>query len=259
MSIKSLLQLILVLLIFLIIGGIYFLYFYTGPLKNQTSAIKELDEFKAEKNIQEYSDDQEILEDIIISEKDVVDNKNKKTNKDDQYISFNKENILDKKKDKSKNKQIIKEAHLKNDKNQIENLTKEIEYITSNQEGDIFKIIAQYGKTNIENSNILDLEKVDGIISSTKRSQIYITSDYAEYNYDNQNSKFYNNVEIKYDDKVITCDNLDLLMNKNYAIAYNNVKIIDEKSVMKAQIVTLNILTKDIDINSQDKVKILTN
>ena len=108
MSIKSLLQLILVLLIFLIIGGIYFLYFYTGPLKNQTSAIKELDEFKAEKNIQEYSDDQEILEDIIISEKDVVDNKNKKTNKDDQYISFNKENILDKKKINLKISRLLK-------------------------------------------------------------------------------------------------------------------------------------------------------
>ena len=35
MSIKSLLQIILFLLIVIIIGGIYFLYFYSGPLKNQ--------------------------------------------------------------------------------------------------------------------------------------------------------------------------------------------------------------------------------
>ncbi len=35
MSIKSLLQLILLLLIFIIIGGIYFLYFYSGPLKTK--------------------------------------------------------------------------------------------------------------------------------------------------------------------------------------------------------------------------------
>ena len=33
MSVKSLLQLILLLLIFLIIGGIYFLYFYSGTIK----------------------------------------------------------------------------------------------------------------------------------------------------------------------------------------------------------------------------------
>ena len=105
----------------------------------------------------------------------------------------------------------------------------------------------------------MDLKEVDGVISSSKRSEIYITSDFAEYNYDNQNSKFYSNVIIKYDNKEITCDNLDLEINKNYAIAYNNVEIKDDKSVMKAQIVKLNILTKDIEINSQDKIKIITN
>ena len=64
---------------------------------------------------------------------------------------------------------------------------------------------------------------------------------------------------IKYDNKVITCDNLDLEIKTNYAIAYNNVEINDDNSVMKAQVVRLNILTKDIEINSQDKIKIITN
>ena len=31
------------------------------------------------------------------------------------------------------------------------NLTKEIEYITTNKNGDIFKILAKYGKTNLKN------------------------------------------------------------------------------------------------------------
>ena len=146
----------------------------------------------------------------------------------------------------------------KNSPEKIENLTKEIEYVTSNKEGDIFKIFAKYGKTNIENSNILDLDTVNGVITSIKRSKIDIKSDYAKYNYENQNSEFYSNVEIKYDNKIITCDNLDLQIDNNYAIAYNNVKIKDNKSTMKAQIVTLNLITKDININSKDKVKILT-
>ena len=37
------------------------------------------------------------------------------------------------------------------------------------------------------------------------------------------------------------------------------VEIKDDNSVMKAQVVRLNILTKDIEINSQDKIKIITN
>ena len=58
---------------------------------------------------------------------------------------------------------------------------------------------------------------------------------------------------------MITCDNLDLKINENYAVAYNNVIIKDNKSIMKAQMVTLNIITKDIKINSQNKVEIITN
>ena len=234
MSIKSLLQLILLLLIFVVIGGIYFLYFYSGPLKNENIVNNSLNEI-SDKGIKQG----ELLDHDVLQE--VNTNKNKK--------------LIQDKNNKIVNKELNKK---KNSSEKIENLTKEIEYVTSNKEGDIFKIFAKYGKTNIENSNILDLDTVNGVITSIKRSKIDIKSDYAKYNYENQNSEFYSNVEIKYDNKIITCDNLDLQIDNNYAIAYNNVKIKDNKSTMKAQIVTLNLITKDININSKDKVKILT-
>ena len=247
MSVKSLLQLILLVLIFFILGGIYFVYFYSGPLKNKlvlNENISKLDNKKIEK---EYFQDQEVLEKITLDQK--------------KSANENGDRDLKAKKVKNEKKKFeFKDSSLKKDEtDKIKNLTKEIEYITSNKEGDIFKILAKYGKTNIKNSDILDLKEVDGIISSSKRSDIYITSDFAEYNYDNQNSKFYSNVIIKYDNKVITCDNLDLEIKTNYAIAYNNVEIKDDNSVMKAQLVRLNILTKDIEINSQDKIRIITN
>ena len=254
MSAKSWLQLILLILIFLIIGGIYFLYFYSGPLKDQnllTNTINKINEKDlSEENILE----EEILEDIIVDKNNF--NKNQRIlnlNTDDLNQNKNLKNSSIETREKN-NKEIIN----KENKN-IKNLTKEIEYITSNKDGDIFKVLAKYGKTNIKNSNILDLEQVDGIISSTTRSQIYITSDYAKYNYGNQNSQFYSNVEIKYDNKTLYCDNLDLKINENYAVAYNNVTIKDNKSIMKAQVVILDLITKDIKINSQDKIKIITN
>ena len=247
MSVKSLLQLILLVLIFFILGGIYFVYFYSGPLKNKlvlNENISKLDNKKIEKD---YFQDQEVLEKVTLEQK--------------KSANENGDRDLKAKKVKNEKKKFeFKDSSLKKDEtDKIKNLTKEIEYITSNKEGDIFKILAKYGKTNIKNSDILDLKEVDGVISSSKRSDIYITSDFAEYNYDNQNSKFYSNVIIKYDNKVITCDNLDLEIKTNYAIAYNNVEIKDDNSVMKAQVVRLNILTKDIEINSQDKIKIITN
>ena len=55
----------------------------------------------------------------------------------------------------------------------------------------------------------MDLEIVKGLISSKERSEINVSSEKAKYNYDNQDSKFYKNVIIKYDDKTITCEVYD--------------------------------------------------
>ena len=248
MSIKSLLQIIIFLIIILLILGIYILYFDSGSLKNQLIIGKNLDK------ITKKSSNEELLEDVVTSKNEK--NLNKTIDIDNKVQLANKENQeIDLTKNLKKKELNFKE----NSKEDIKNLTKEIEYTTSNEEGDKFKITAKYGKTNNENSNILDLEDVDGIISSTKRSEVFITSDYAKYNYNNQNSRFYNNVKIKYDDKIITCDTLDLQTNNNLAIAYNNVKIEDGKSIMKAQNVILNLINKNIKINSKDKIKIFTN
>ena len=237
MSIKSLLQLLLFFLIILILAFIYYLYFYKGDIKNK-SMMNENIEINLE---QDKLVDQEILDGskILDPKKENVLLKSTENSED-----------ISKKEDDKENKTISEK---------IKNLTKEIEYITSNDNGDTFKIVAKYGKTNLENTNILDLEKVDGIISSLERSEILISSDFAKYDYSNQNSKFYRNVVIKYDDKQMTCDYLDLEMKKNIAVAYDNVIVQDEGSIMKAQVIILDLITKDISINSEDKVKILTN
>ena len=169
----------------------------------------------------------------------------------------NKKNILINEQSNEINSKLKKKSEKIN--KELGNLTKEIEYITKNKNGDIFKILAKYGKTNLENSNILDLENVNGIISSDSRSEIYVKSDYAEYNYTNQESKFYSNVEIRYDNNRITCENLDLIISDNIAVAYNNVVINKDNSLLKAEILTLNITTKDININSKENVKVIKN
>ena len=102
----------------------------------------------------------------------------------------------------------------------------------------------QNGRTNSENKNILDLDNVRGVITSNRRSTVYITSDYAEYNSSNLNSNFYQNVVINYEDKEITCDYFYVDMQTNIAIAYNNVVVRDPQSIMRAGKIILNIETK---------------
>ncbi len=236
MSVKSLLQIILLLLIIIIIGGLYFFYFYTGPLKvknNQDTLVNINKSNSSSENVE----GQEILDEVV------SENQQKNIKNENNIKDIDVKNI---------NKKI-------SSKNKIDNLTRDIEYVTSNSEGDVFKIFAKFGKTNSENSDILNLEIVNGIIESDKRSEILISSNYAEYNYSNQNSKFYENVKIKYEDKIITCDNLDIIISENIVVGYNNVTIVDNVSSMKAKKITLNILTKDIEINSDDKIQITTN
>ncbi len=241
MSIKSLLQIILFLLIVLIIGSIYFVYFNQKSFQININDNQELSKIE-NRNINENERaDEEILEEI--NEKKITNNSS--INQSETKSELDSKNSID-----------IKKT---NNSEKINNLTKEIQYLTTNKNGDTFEILAEFGKTNLKNSDILDLEIVDGTITSDKRSKITITSDFAQYNYVNQNAKFYNNVVIKYDMKVINCDNVDINIDENIAIAYSNVVVEDNESVMKAQVVTIDIITKDIEINSEDKVKIFTN
>ena len=241
MTVKSLLQIILFLLIIIIVGGIYFLYFFSGTQNHGTIKVDNNSKIAQENmtlNQNNIDKDNQLIK--------IEENKNQK---------LNEESISDKpkvNKDKlKKNKEIDNSQY-------VQNLTKEIEYITSTKNGDIIKIFAKSGKTNLKNNNILDLQDVNGTISSDGKSNVYISSKFAEYNYSDQNSKFYEDVEIKYIDRIIICDNFDLKINDNIAVAYNNVMIRDNKSLMKAEKVTMNILTKDINIESKEKIEINT-
>ena len=247
MSVKSLLQIILILLIFFIIGGIYYKYLYSNSSENQRLKILEYNS-EDQNNINQSDNlEEQVLETVKISEK-------KNSFEENKVGQNNSDNNID-----TKDNNLIENENKKNVNNKIKNLTKEIEYITTNKKGDTFKILAKFGKTNPKNPNILDLEKVEGTISSLERSSIFISSNYANYNYTNQNSKFFDNVKIKYDDKIITSDNFDLVISDNIAVAHSNVIISDDKSTMKAQVVILDIVTKDIKINSDDKINIITN
>tara|TARA_B100000242_G_C43038338_1_gene484208 strand:+ start:891 stop:1595 length:705 start_codon:yes stop_codon:yes gene_type:complete len=232
-------------LIILILGSIYFIYFYSKYPNNDTSFQNKIYEIE-NKSDAKINLDQEILED----KKFTINSDQQKQN---TTIS-NKSNEIKKNTKLKKEINLVKEKKIDN----VSNLTKDIEHITTNKNGDIYKVLAKYGRTNLKNNDILDLEKVDGIISSSDKSKLYITSDYARYNYINYDSEFYSNVIIKYDGNVITCNNLKINLKKNIAVAYNNVIVERDNSVMKAQKISMDLETKDIIINSDDKIKVTT-
>ena len=237
MSPKSAIQLIILIIIFIIIGGVYFKYFSKEKITvDQTSQQTEKEINTNSQNDSKSKDENEFLNS---TEKDKSNKEKIETNK----IDF--ENSKEKKPEKKNTKPNEKQ---KKD-NEIPNIVKDVEYLTTDKNGNRYKILATSGRTNQIDKNILDLDNVKGEITSKERSTIYIVSDFAEYNSSTLGSKFYKNVVINYEDKQITCENFDINMDTNIAIAYNNVVVTDPKSTMKAGKVALNIETKEIDIN----------
>tara|TARA_A100000164_G_scaffold11229_1_gene9550 strand:+ start:839 stop:1651 length:813 start_codon:yes stop_codon:yes gene_type:complete len=270
MSIKSLIQVLILCLIILIIGGVYYKYFETkkniveevnlSDLKNNEQ-LKELNEKVSELELKNKELSEKINNNKFKSVEITTENL-----EEENKIKYNNGSSLNKIKNgndvtKSKDKESKSEKKIIN-KKEIKNLVKDVEYSSVDQKGNRFNLLANSGKSNSENNNILDLENVRGEIKSDKRDNIYIVSDFAQYNISNLNSKFYKNVIIDYQDKKITCENFDINMETNKAIAYNNVKITDPQSVMKAGIVEFDLTTKDVNINPSNantNIEVITN
>ena len=267
MSIKSLIQIIVLFLIIGILGGIYFEYFSNKKNIIEESNSLELENLEQIKQLEKKISDLENKSRNQVSE---IENKKEKLELESENIILEKKNENKKKGSQIKDNENIKKSDEKNNdsfkidipKTEIRNLVKDVEYTSVDQKGNKFHLLANSGKSNEKNNNILDLDNVRGKITSEKRDTIYIVSDFAQYNTTNLNSKFYKNVIIDYQDKKITCLNFDINMETSKAIAYNNVIIKDPKSVMKAGIVEFDLKTKDIIINPESTssdVSVITN
>ena len=239
MSIKTTVQLIIVLLIGFILSLVYYNYF---SVKNDI-----------DQNIKDFTEEK-VIEKKVIKEK-VIEEKNLDTNKSNKDLNISEKSNLEEENIKSD----ISEVNDKNnqeDGEDLSNILKEVEYLTIDNKGNKYKIYANSGVTSDENKDILELDKVRGIITSEKRSTIYIVSDFAKYNSSNQNSHFYQNVVINFEDKQIDCDYFDINMQTNLSVAYGNVVVTDPKSIMKAGKITLDMETKDINIEPESKKKV---
>ena len=240
MSLKSLIQIIIILVIIIILGGVYYNYFAINNkiiVDKNTETEIDTNKLKEKKNLNEN----------LIEKKKLKVSENVKKN------IYEKEKSEEIKKVKSEEINLKKEK--KSNKPKIDNVVKDIEYLTTDKNGNKYKILATSGRTNSENKNILDLDNVRGIITSKKRSTVYIVSDFGEYDSSKLNSIFYQNVIVNYEDKEINCDYFDVDMKTNIAKAYNNVVVKDPNSTMKAGKIILNIETKVININPDNNRK----
>ena len=150
---------------------------------------------------------------------------------------------------------VIKEDNLN-----LDNVMENLEYKSSDKSGNNYIIKAKKGKINLEKENLLILEDVYGEIKLVGKSTIYIYSNLAQYNKNNFDTRFYQNVLVNFEDKRFNCDNLDLFFKDNFGSMYNNIVFVDENTQINADQVNMNLLNGDINIKmfeEEKKIKIL--
>ena len=149
-----------------------------------------------------------------------------------------------------------KEILIENENNLIKNLRYDVKFDNNRQYSITAELSEIFYRDNIE---FVRMQTVFAKFVDEENVSIVIVSDNAIYNNSNYNTKFSNNVNITYLDNEITSQNLDLNFEENVVTIYNGVIFEGLQGLLKADNVTIDLITKEINVfmnDSENKVKI---
>ena len=151
---------------------------------------------------------------------------------------------------KTQGKQVSKE-----DISYTSNLIENVEYTTKDANGNEYLIKAIEGEIDFSNTNFIYLKNVSALIKLNNSDEITIFSDFGKYNTENNDTIFSKNVIINYLNNKITGEYLDFSINKNLMLISKNVIYSNEVNVLKADVVEMNLETKDTKIFMHENEK----
>ena len=141
---------------------------------------------------------------------------------------------------------VIKNSEDENTYNS--NILENVEYISKDTKGNEYIIRAARGEIDFNNNDIIFLEEVSSLIKLTNSNVINITSDFGKYNAANYDTIFSKNVIITYLENKITGGYLDFSWDKNLMIISKNVILENKNNTLKADVIEVNIKSRDIKI-----------
>ena len=151
-----------------------------------------------------------------------------------------------------KNDLSNKDLNKQNTDNEILNLT----YEKFDTNGNKYLIKAKKGILDSKRPNIVYMSAVDASLIYFNNDKLTISSKEAIFNKENFKTTFSKNVKLIYQDQILESNNLEFLIDKNIAIFKDNVKYYNQNIEAFADIVIINLLTKEIDIKSKNQKKI---
>ena len=155
-----------------------------------------------------------------------------------------------------------------------QNLIEDIKYTANNTKGDIYEILADFGEASLEDPELMFLTNVRSkiIFNESEKENIYLTSNFANFNTKTFETTFIKNVKIIRHNEVVTGDELymvlevdkentqnDLSKEQNILRMSRNVLFQKPGYEMKADVLEIDLITKNLKIymhNSNNKVMI---
>lgn len=155
----------------------------------------------------------------------------------------------------NKKKVQIKKSNTTNFLKSNSNTFEDVKYSSEDSKGNKYIIEAKNGEIDISNPNIIFLTEVNALIELNNSNNIKIKSDYGKYNSDNLDTIFSKNVIITYLKNQINGEYLDFSIKRNSMIISRDVIYENIENILKADVVEIEIDTKNTKIFMYDKKK----
>ena len=163
------------------------------------------------------------------------------------YLDINDNKVLVQKKEKLELVQK-EDNEIEEEKIQSSNVIEDVSYSAKDTKGNEYSLNAGLGTIDQNESNFIFLKSVEANIKLKNYESIEISSDFGKYNINNYDTIFSKNVIITYLDTRIVGNYLDFSLDKNLMIISKNVSLKNDKSSLKADVIEINIETKDIKV-----------
>ena len=132
--------------------------------------------------------------------------------------------------------------------NTTDSLIENLKYLSTDKEGNEYKIEAKKGNIDKDNPDIIYLENVVAIILLKNSEYISIKSNFAKYNSKNFDTLFNDAVSVDYEDHLLTGNFLDLSFENNLVSIYDDVQYLSGFSSLSADRAEIDILNKNTKI-----------
>jgi len=128
------------------------------------------------------------------------------------------------------------------------NIMENVSYSSKDARENEYTVNASKGEIDYDNPNTIFLTDVKAVVKLTNSNNVTITSDYGKYNTNNFDTIFSKNVMITYLDNKITGEYLDFSLKRNSMIISRKVVYTNLENILKADVIEINITTKDTKI-----------